>query len=94
MPCCSDLRLSRRPDSDAAFETNVDGRGVDVRVATTPVIFGEKTVLRLLDKSRSLYALSNLGMPAESVAARSDRALALIESALAPQVAATLRAVA
>ena len=36
----------------------------------------------------------NLGMPAEPLAARTDRALALIESALAPQVGATLRAVA
>jgi AcrR family transcriptional regulator len=36
----------------------------------------------------------NLGLPAESLAVRTDRALALIESALAPQVAATLRAVA
>jgi len=37
---------------------------------------------------------TNLGMSAETVAARTDRALSLIESALAPQVAATLRAVA
>ncbi len=36
----------------------------------------------------------NLGLPAESLALRTDRALCLIESALAPQVAATLRAVA
>ena len=36
----------------------------------------------------------NLGLPAESLALRTDRALSLIESALAPQVAATLRAVA
>jgi hypothetical protein len=37
---------------------------------------------------------ANLGLPAESLSLRTDRALALIESALAPQVAATLRAVA
>lgn len=36
----------------------------------------------------------NLGVPAEALALRTDRALAVIESALAPQVAATLRAVA
>ena len=36
----------------------------------------------------------NLGMPRESLVVRADRALTLIESALAPQVAATLRAVA
>jgi AcrR family transcriptional regulator len=37
---------------------------------------------------------ANLTMPADSLQARTDRALALIESALAPQVAASLRAVA
>jgi hypothetical protein len=37
---------------------------------------------------------TNLGLPAELLSVRTDRALALIESALAPQVAATLRAVA
>ncbi len=37
---------------------------------------------------------TNLGMTADSLAVRTDRALSLIESALAPQVAATLRAVA
>ncbi len=37
---------------------------------------------------------TNLGLAAESLNVRTDRALALIESALAPQVAASLRAVA
>ena len=37
---------------------------------------------------------TNLGLPAEPLVTRTDRALALIEQALAPQVAATLRAVA
>jgi AcrR family transcriptional regulator len=37
---------------------------------------------------------ASLGLPTEPLATRTDRALALIESALAPQVAATLRAVA
>jgi AcrR family transcriptional regulator len=36
----------------------------------------------------------SLGLPTESLVLRTDRALALIESALAPQVASTLRAVA
>ena len=37
---------------------------------------------------------ASLGLPTEPLATRTDRALSLIESALAPQVAATLRAVA
>jgi hypothetical protein len=36
----------------------------------------------------------NLGLTTEALVARTDRALGLIESALAPQVAAALRAVA
>lgn len=37
---------------------------------------------------------ANLGLPGEPLASRTDRALGLVESALAPQVAAGLRAVA
>ena len=37
---------------------------------------------------------ANLGLPAEPLALRTDRALSIIESALAPQVASILRAVA
>ena len=39
-----------------------------MRVSTTSTIWGEKTVLRLLDRTRSLYALSDLGMPPDSEA--------------------------
>ncbi|HEU0037402.1 MAG TPA: TetR/AcrR family transcriptional regulator [Kofleriaceae bacterium] len=48
----------------------------------------------LLGSMDAAEMTTNLGLPAEPLAARADRALALIESALAPQVAATLRAVA
>jgi type IV pilus assembly protein PilB len=42
----------------------VEGRDVDIRVSTTAVVGGgEKVVLRLLDKSRPLYRLAQLGMP-------------------------------
>jgi type IV pilus assembly protein PilB len=55
--------VERRRPQDGQFQMTVDGREVDVRVATTLTIWGEKTVLRLLDKSRSLYRLAELGMP-------------------------------
>jgi type IV pilus assembly protein PilB len=55
--------VERRRPQDGQFQTFVDGRELDVRVATTPTIWGEKAVLRLLDKSRSLLRLSELGMP-------------------------------
>ncbi|MSX88743.1 MAG: pilus assembly protein PilB [Actinobacteria bacterium] len=58
--------VERRRPQDGQFQVTVDARDLDVRVAITPTIWGEKTVLRLLDKSRSLYRLSELGMPADS----------------------------
>lgn len=58
--------VERRRPQDGQFQLTVDGREVDVRVATTATIFGEKVVMRLLDKSRSLLQLGELGMPAET----------------------------
>ena len=55
--------VERRRPQDGQFEITVDGRGLDVRVSTTSTIWGEKAVLRLLDRSRSLYRLADLGMP-------------------------------
>ena len=58
--------VERRRPQDGQFQTVVDGIGVDVRVATASTIWGETAVLRLLDKSRSMKQLSELGMPPES----------------------------
>jgi len=55
--------VERRRSQDGQFTTEIDGRSLDVRVATTATIWGEKCVMRLLDKSRSLYRLDQLGMP-------------------------------
>jgi len=58
--------VERRRSQDGQFEATVDNRSLDVRVATTATIWGEKAVLRILDKSRSLLQLPRLGMPAET----------------------------
>ena len=58
--------VEKRRPQDGQFRTVVDGRELDVRVATTATIFGEKVVLRLLDKSRSMFDLVDLGMPSET----------------------------
>ena len=55
--------IERRRPQDGQFQMVVDGVGVDVRVATGATIWGETAVLRLLDKSRSMKQLSELGMP-------------------------------
>ncbi len=66
--------VERRRPQDGQFSLAVDDRSVDVRVATVATIAGEKCVLRLLDKSRSLLHLGDLGMPAETHAVYSAMA--------------------
>jgi type IV pilus assembly protein PilB len=60
--------VERRRPQDGQISMEVEGRQVDIRVATTNVLEGEKVVLRLLDKSRPLYRLTQLGMPDDMVA--------------------------
>jgi type IV pilus assembly protein PilB len=55
--------VERRRPQDGQIATTVDDRAIDIRVATTGTVFGEKVVLRLLDKSRPLFRLADLGMP-------------------------------
>ena len=57
--------VERRRPQDGQFQMTVDSREVDIRVSTTSTIWGEKTVLRLLDKSRSFMGLAELGMPTD-----------------------------
>ena len=47
-------------DGHIDFEAN--GSKVDIRVSTVPTIFGESVTLRLLDRSRALITLQDLGM--------------------------------
>jgi type IV pilus assembly protein PilB len=55
--------VERRRPQDGKIAMTVDDRSVDIRVSTTGVIWGEKVVLRILDKSRPLFKLRDLGMP-------------------------------
>jgi type IV pilus assembly protein PilB len=68
--------VERRRPQDGQISMEVEGREVDIRVATTAVVGGEKVVMRLLDKSRPLFKLEQLGM-AHDVA---DRYSGLIHS--------------
>lgn len=58
--------VERRRPQDGQFSTTVDGRDVDVRVASVSTVFGEKIVMRLLDKRRSTIGLGELGMPPDT----------------------------
>ena len=52
----------KRKAQDGRFGANARGRIVDFRVATTPSVFGEKLVLRILDSKAGLRGLQDLGM--------------------------------
>jgi len=51
-----------RIPQDGRFGIKVDGREVDLRVSMSPTVFGEKVVIRLLDKSGGLITLEALGI--------------------------------
>ena len=53
--------VERRRAQDGQISLNVDGRELDIRVATIETIWGEKLVMRLLDRGRSLITLEQLG---------------------------------
>ena len=55
--------VERRRPQDGQIAMVIDERPIDIRVSTTGTVFGEKIVLRLLDKSRPLFRLTDLGMP-------------------------------
>jgi type IV pilus assembly protein PilB len=57
--------VERRRPQDGQISIHVEDRDVDIRVSTTAVVGGEKVVMRLLDKSRPLFDLPQLGMPAD-----------------------------
>ena len=58
--------VEKRAPQDGQFSTKVDGKELDVRVASVATVFGEKIVMRLLDKSKSMVGLGELGMPKET----------------------------
>jgi type IV pilus assembly protein PilB len=58
--------VERRRSQDGQLTTEVDGKNTDIRVSTAATIWGEKCVLRILDKNRSVLRLNDLGMPQDT----------------------------
>ena len=56
-----DIAEKRLPQ-DGRIEIRIADRNVDIRVSTLPTSFGERLVMRLLDKSNVLLSLTELGM--------------------------------
>ena len=56
-----DIAEHRLPQ-DGRLKLTADGREVDIRVSVLPTLFGEKVVLRLLDRSDLVTSLAGLGL--------------------------------
>ncbi len=63
-----DISETRLPQ-DGRLNLNIDQFEVDIRVATIPNIFGEKIVLRILDKNKFNFKLDSIGLGKTSVEA-------------------------
>jgi type IV pilus assembly protein PilB len=64
----ADLDIAeRRVPQDGRVGLRVGGREIDLRVATLPTIYGEKVVIRILDKDDAILALPDLGFLPESL---------------------------
>ncbi len=55
----------RRLPQDGRFKVRIEGRDVDFRVSTVPTPFGEKVVMRILDRASLVLDLKQLGFDQE-----------------------------
>jgi len=62
-----DIAEKRLPQ-DGRMKIRVADRPIDIRVSIIPMAFGERIVLRLLDKTVSLLGLGDMGMPERELA--------------------------
>lgn len=58
----------KRLPQDGRASVKIGDRQIDLRIASLPTSFGERVVIRLLDKSARLYTLEELGMPKDLLA--------------------------
>lgn len=56
-----DIAEHRLPQ-DGRIKLNLGGRAINFRVSTIPVVYGERIVLRILDKSNVVLGLNKIGM--------------------------------
>jgi type IV pilus assembly protein PilB len=66
----------KRVPQDGRIKIRIGGKPIDLRVSTLPTIFGEKLVMRILDKSNLQIDLAKLGFAEQALA----RFLTAIES--------------
>lgn len=56
----------RRLPQDGRIKIQIAGRQIDVRVSIVPTVFGERAVMRILDKSTAMLGLNELGMTGDT----------------------------
>lgn len=72
------IRLDeQRKPQDGRFSASIDNRIIDFRVSTFPAYFGEKIVIRILDREQGFIPLDKLGL--------NDRNLAALKAAVKRQ---------
>jgi len=55
-----DIAEKRLPQ-DGRIQINIQEKSIDLRISTLPTVFGEKVVMRILDKSQALLEVEQLG---------------------------------
>ncbi|MGF7186407.1 type IV pilus assembly protein PilB [Desulfitispora alkaliphila] len=68
-----DIAEKRRPH-DGRIQIKVAKKSIDLRISTLPTVYGEKVVIRILDKSDALFTIDQLGMQ-KSVQERFEKML-------------------
>ena len=58
----------KRLPQDGRFDVRIGEKEIDVRVSTLPTSFGERVVLRLLNKASSFFQVTELGLEADQAA--------------------------
>lgn len=66
--CKLDIAEKRLPQ-DGGFTMTMEGRSIDFRVSSIPSIYGEKVVIRILDKPTELLDLGRLGFDPKALEA-------------------------
>jgi general secretion pathway protein E len=57
----------KRLPQDGRIRTKIAGKDIDIRVSTLPTSFGERVVMRLLDRSAVLLDLEDVGIPDQTL---------------------------
>lgn len=64
----SNLNIAeRRLPQDGRVEMEIDGKNLDLRISILPTVYGEKVVIRILDRGSFLMTKKQLGFTAENI---------------------------